>query len=205
MLALYLLFGYLLGSAGLYLLVPSFRRDLHRRGSGNTTVLHGLQVGNPYLAVLNLLAEAAKPVLLVWTAGTLFTVTHPALILSGVAPAVLGRMYPLFTRWRNGGKGSVTYAVGLAAMYPQLAWIAVAFALFGISVSRLYPKHYRLIMHGVFVVTPFWICLLTEWTIFPVLAPLTWGMWLYGRFRPEDADKGYRRMRESENNVDGSK
>jgi glycerol-3-phosphate acyltransferase PlsY len=202
MLPLYLLFGYVLGSAGLYLAVPSFRRDLHDRGSGNTTVLHGLQVGNPYLAGLNLLIEAAKPALLVWSAGAVFGVETNPLQLLGVLAAVLGRMFPLFTGGRHGGKGSVTYTVGLTAMYPHLVWVAVAFTVFGIGLSKLLPRHYRTVMHGVFLITPFWICLLTGWDIFPVLAALTWGMWGYGFLRPEDGDQGFRRLRNSEKAID---
>jgi len=194
---LYLLMGYLVGSAGLYLFLTSFRRDLHTKGSGNTTVLHGLQQGHLIPAVSNLIVETLKPILLVLAGINWLGIESPLILLFGVCAAVGGRMFPVYLRFRHGGKGTMTAVFGVLTVYPVLLPLILINLVLQALLLNLFRQHYRSFITTFYLAFP----LLGAWSVnnWHTLFPLTlWSLMSigFGKLRPEDMDIGYQRLRD---------
>ncbi|MBN1642624.1 MAG: glycerol-3-phosphate acyltransferase [Anaerolineae bacterium] len=119
--------GYLFGSIPFAHLVARWRGipDLRRVGNGNIGARNVWHVVGPWWGVLVFALDAAKgavPVLL----SRALDASPTAIMLAGLA-AVLGHDYPLYTRFRAGGKGlSATVGVLVAWMpLPGLVGVVV--------------------------------------------------------------------------------
>lgn len=135
-LALILVAAYVLGSVPFgYLLVLIFRgEDVRKSGSGNIGATN-VSRKSPALGVLTLVMDAAKGILAVQIAATVFKTDPPSAIQRAMAAAallaVVGHMFPVWLKFR-GGKGVAT-ALGAFLRLAPLA-VGVAAILFAVVV-----------------------------------------------------------------------
>jgi acyl phosphate:glycerol-3-phosphate acyltransferase len=120
--------AYLLGSIpwGLVLTRLSGAADVRRHGSGNIGATNVARVAGPLLGLATLGGDVFKGWLPVALASRL-DVPPAAAAPYAVALAllaVLGHMFPVYTRWRGGGKGVATTAGGFFALVPMAVLIA---------------------------------------------------------------------------------
>ena len=124
------LIGYLLGSIpfGLLLTRIGGKGDIRAIGSGNIGATNVLRSGSKVLALLTLLADAAKgfiAVSLVWSFGN-----DQAAYLAGLA-AFAGHLFPVWLNFK-GGKGIAVFIGAILAMSPLtgilflVVWLLVA-------------------------------------------------------------------------------
>jgi glycerol-3-phosphate acyltransferase PlsY len=137
---LLLLFGYLVGSLSFAVLVSRAMGlpDPHSYGSGNPGATNVLRTGNKAAAVLTLLGDALKGVVVVLVGRALadrFGFDGVDLAAAGLA-AFLGHLYPIFFKFR-GGKGVATAA---GVLYGISGWLGLAVSgcwLAAFAVSRI--------------------------------------------------------------------
>jgi glycerol-3-phosphate acyltransferase PlsY len=123
------LLAYLLGSIpwGLVLTRRIAAVDIRRCGSGNIGATNVARAAGPILGLVTLGLDFLKgwaPVAMAW---------HLKLPEAGIEPygvalallAVLGHLFPIYTRWRGGGKGVATAAGAFLALAPTAVWIAL--------------------------------------------------------------------------------
>lgn len=134
--------AYLLGSIpwGLVLTRLFGVADIRRHGSGNIGATNVARVAGPVLGLATLAADALKgwaPVVLA---------SHLELPPSAAAPyaaglallAILGHMFPAYTRGRGGGKGVATAAGAFFGLAPPAVLIALGvFGLFAALTRRV--------------------------------------------------------------------
>ena len=122
--------GYLLGSIpfGLLLTRIGGKGDIRTIGSGNIGATNVLRSGSKVLALLTLLADAAKgfiAVFFVWSFGN-----DQAAYLAGLA-AFAGHLFPVWLNFK-GGKGIAVFIGAMLAMSPLtgilflVVWLLVA-------------------------------------------------------------------------------
>ena len=129
--------SYLLGSIpfGVLITRAGGAGDVRSIGSGNIGATNVLRTGRKDLALLTLLADAAKGAIPVLVARWLFPETPLPYIAGGAA--FIGHLFPVWLRFK-GGKGVATfYGVLFAAAWPvgivaAIAWLA-SFAVTRIS------------------------------------------------------------------------
>jgi len=132
---LLLLPAYLLGSIpfGLVLTRLFSTADIRRQGSGNIGATNVTRLAGYGLGLVTLTADALKgflPVLLVQACRRGSEPTSELLLAAVALAAVIGHMYPIYTRLRGGGKGVATTA---GAFLGISAWaILIALAVFGV-------------------------------------------------------------------------
>jgi glycerol-3-phosphate acyltransferase PlsY len=134
-LALWAVFGYLIGSIAFGLLLARAMNlgDLRTIGSGNIGATNVLRTGNKTAAALTLVLDAAKGAVAVLLA-RLFAGEDAAQVAA--LAAMLGHCYPIWLKFK-GGKGVATFlGVLLALAWPVglaccLAW------LIGVLVTRI--------------------------------------------------------------------
>ena len=104
--------AYLLGSipCGLVLTRAFAGTDIRRRGSGNIGATNVARVAGPWLGLATLTADALKGWLPVYLARSLPAPPGGAETWATAAAllAFCGHLYPLYTRFRGGGKGVAT-------------------------------------------------------------------------------------------------
>ena len=138
--------GYLLGSVPVALLVARRHHvDLFATGDGNPGAWNALEQLGPRRAWPAFVGDAAK--------GTLAGLAGYALggipvAYAGVAAAMLGHAFPLFTRGR-GGKSVMTFAGGLFAVAPVAAAIALAVCVLVSLARRSFALGARIGVFGV--------------------------------------------------------
>ena len=108
--------------------------DLRQAGSGNIGAANAARTGGPALGLATLAADMLKACLPVWAAARLVDV--PAVAAAAAVAAVLGHAYPLYTRFRGGGKGVATTAGGLLPLAPGAVLAATAVFLLFVGISR---------------------------------------------------------------------
>ena len=124
------LLGYLLGSIPFGLVLTRFggKGDIRTIGSGNIGATNVLRSGSKVLALLTLLADAAKgfiAVSFVWSFGN-----DQAAYLAGLA-AFAGHLFPVWLNFK-GGKGIAVFIGAMLAMSPLtgilflVVWLLVA-------------------------------------------------------------------------------
>jgi glycerol-3-phosphate acyltransferase PlsY len=142
--------AYLMGSIpfGLLIVRAMGRGDIRENGSGNIGATNVRRTVGTLPAVATLIGDIAKGFLPVWWAGGLaangggspWTQTYVALV--GLC-ALAGHLYPVFLRFRTGGKGVATAAGCLLAVSPGalgvsgLVFIMVACGLNRVSAASL--------------------------------------------------------------------
>lgn len=107
--------------------------DLRQSGSGNIGATNAARAGGLGLGLATLAADMLKAWVPVWAAARLLDVS--AVAAAAAATAVLGHAYPVYTRFRGGGKGVATTGGGLLPLAPEavLASTAIFLLLAGIS------------------------------------------------------------------------
>ena len=125
-----ILFAYLLGSIpwGLVLTRMFTSHELRRAGSGNIGATNVLRVAGVFLGILTLAGDILKGAIPVY-----LSLTVPdggaALTMAVAASAFLGHLYPVFLKFRNGGKGVAT-AAGCFVVISPMACLTVVLVFF---------------------------------------------------------------------------
>jgi len=125
-----LVFAYLLGSIpwGIVLTRLFTSVDIRREGSGNIGATNVVRIAGPTLGVLTLMGDMLKGGIPVWIAGVLTTPNSfwGEIYISLVALAAFsGHLYPLFIRFKKGGKGVATAAGCFAVISPVAFMVAI--------------------------------------------------------------------------------
>jgi len=130
------LLAYLMGAipCGLLLASRFARVDLRREGSGNIGATNVARLGGPALGLATLAADMLKALAPVWAA-SVWGASPVDPVVAAVA-AVLGHTFPLYTRFRGGGKGVATTAGGFLWIAPWAVLCATAAFLVAGAVSR---------------------------------------------------------------------
>jgi acyl phosphate:glycerol-3-phosphate acyltransferase len=109
---------------GLLLARRFTRLDLRREGSGNIGATNVARVAGPALGLATLAADMLKALVPVW-ATSAWTASPEASVAAAVA-AVLGHTFPVYSRFRGGGKGVATTAGGFLWIAPTAVLLATA-------------------------------------------------------------------------------
>jgi acyl phosphate:glycerol-3-phosphate acyltransferase len=125
-----LVFAYLLGSIpwGIVLTRLFTSVDIRREGSGNIGATNVVRIAGPTLGVLTLMGDMLKGGIPVWIAGVLTTPNSfwGEIYISLVALAAFsGHLYPLYMRFKKGGKGVATAAGCFAVISPVAFMVAI--------------------------------------------------------------------------------
>ena len=136
---LLLLAAYLLGSipSGLVLTRLFSTADIRRKGSGNIGATNVARVAGYGLGIVTLTADMLKgllPVLLVHACRRGPETTTVLLLAAVALAAVIGHMYPVYTRLRGGGKGVATTAGAFLGI--SCGAVLIALAVFGVVLWR---------------------------------------------------------------------
>ena len=120
--------AYLVGAipCGLLLVRRFTRVDLRQEGSGNIGATNVARTGGPALGLATLAADTIKALLPVWAAAA--WTASPVTPVAAAVAAVLGHTYPIYSRFRGGGKGVATTLGGFLGIAPQaVLWAALVF------------------------------------------------------------------------------
>ena len=120
--------AYLAGSipCGLLLARRFTRIDPRGAGSGNIGATNVARVAGPALGLATLAADMLKALLPVCAASVWSA--SPAVPVAAAVAAVLGHTYPIYSRFRGGGKGVATTLGGFLVLAAQaVLWAALAF------------------------------------------------------------------------------
>ena len=132
---LYLVLAYLLGSIpfGLVLTRLFSTADVRSQGSGNIGATNVARVAGLGLGISTLVADLLKgllPVLLVYAVINGANSTDESLLAGVALAATVGHMFPVYSRFKGGGKGVATTA---GAFFGLSAWaILIVFIVFGL-------------------------------------------------------------------------
>ena len=129
-------FAYLVGSVpwGLVLTKIFSSVDIRQNGSGNIGATNVRRLAGNTLGALTLAGDILKGALPVWLAVNITVPGNPLgdIFVSLVALAAFsGHLYPVYTKFRQGGKGVATAAGCFLAISPMACFVAVlVFILF---------------------------------------------------------------------------
>ncbi len=123
-------FAYVLGSIpwGIVLTRLFTSVDIRREGSGNIGATNVGRIAGPTLGVLTLIGDMLKGAIPVWIAVVLTTPNSlwGEIYISVVSLAAFsGHLYPVYMRFKKGGKGVAT-AAGCFAVISPMAFVVVA-------------------------------------------------------------------------------
>lgn len=130
-----LLLAYLLGSipSGLVLTRLFSTVDVRSQGSGNIGATNVARVAGPRLGIGTLVADLLKgllPVLLALAVERAAGAPDALLAAGAALAAVIGHMFPVYTRFRGGGKGVATAAGAFSAIS---VWaVLISLVVFGL-------------------------------------------------------------------------
>jgi glycerol-3-phosphate acyltransferase PlsY len=135
-----LLLAYLLGSIpwGLVLTRLFAIADIRRHGSGNIGATNVARVAGPVLGLATLVGDFLKGWAPVALASYLDLPPAGAELYAAALAllAVLGHLFPVYTRLRGGGKGVATAAGGFAALAPLAVLIALVVFVLVLALTR---------------------------------------------------------------------
>jgi glycerol-3-phosphate acyltransferase PlsY len=135
-----LLLAYLLGSIpwGLVLTRLFAIADIRRHGSGNIGATNVARVAGPVLGLATLVGDFVKGWAPVALASYLDLPPAGAELYAAALAllAVLGHLFPVYTRLRGGGKGVATAAGGFAALAPLAVLIALVVFVLVLALTR---------------------------------------------------------------------
>lgn len=122
-------FAYLLGSIpwGIVLTRLFTSADIRHEGSGNIGATNVARIAGPTLGVLTLVGDMLKGAIPVWIATAIATPNDlmGEIYISLVAlAAFLGHLYPVYMRFKKGGKGVAT-AAGCFAVISPLSFVVL--------------------------------------------------------------------------------
>ncbi len=136
-------FAYLLGSIpwGLVLTRLFTSINIRQEGSGNIGATNVRRVAGTKLGILTLAGDVLKGAVPVWLAVSLTDSNElwAAFYLSLVAfAAFMGHLYPIYMKFKNGGKGVATAAGCFAVISPPALGVAIlVFILFVCGFNRV--------------------------------------------------------------------
>ena len=156
--------GYLLGSmpSGLWFARRFGSVDIRRKGSGNIGATNVNRIAGTWPAILTLIADTLKGALPVLLAVIMASATgddnklYPSLV---ALSAIIGHMFPIFLKFKEGGKGVATAAgcfsvlSPLACIMAGLAFILVVYITNRVSVGSLCAA--AILPISVWATTPF--------------------------------------------------
>lgn len=123
--------AYLLGAVpfGLILVKTLKGTDLRQTGSGNIGATNARRAGGWPLGLATLCLDVFKGALPVYLAGAVFSEPHalPAMGLTAIG-ACCGHLFPIYLKFKTGGKGVATAAGSFAVISPIS--LLIAFAVF---------------------------------------------------------------------------
>ena len=160
--AVLIVFAYLIGAIpwGL-ILTQKFRSvDIRQAGSGNIGATNVMRIAGTSLGLLTLIGDMLKGILPVWMA---LIITDPnqswrELYVAIIILAVfLGHLFPVFLKFRGGGKGVATAAGGFLVISP----ITFIFVVTIFVLVVLWRRYVSLGSLAASAVLPFFILLLT--------------------------------------------
>jgi glycerol-3-phosphate acyltransferase PlsY len=135
--AIAILLAYLLGSVSFAYLAGRARGfDLRRHGSGNLGATNVLRTLGLVAAVVVLTLDLAKGVAAVALMPRLAGAPDPWVPVACGLAAIAGHVWPVFLRWRGGGKGVATSAGVFGALAPLPFILAVVTFALVVAVSR---------------------------------------------------------------------
>jgi glycerol-3-phosphate acyltransferase PlsY len=168
-----ILFAYLAGSIpfGLILTRAFTSRDLRREGSGNIGATNARRVGGTMAGILTLAGDVLKGAIPAYMATVYFQIGHPEqdYFCGLVALASFsGHLYPVFLKFRDGGKGVAT----AAGCFLVLAPVATLVAFLSFISAAFISNHVSSASIVAFAVLPFAIFLTVPSKIFFIFAIL---------------------------------
>jgi glycerol-3-phosphate acyltransferase PlsY len=122
--------AYVLGSipVGVILTRLFSDSDIRKEGSGNIGATNVRRVAGSALGRITLLGDMGKGGIPVWLAFKLVPASTPAsdgYLALVILSAFFGHLYPVFTRFRGGGKGVATAGGAVIALSPAAAAISI--------------------------------------------------------------------------------
>jgi acyl-phosphate glycerol 3-phosphate acyltransferase len=178
-LALLILFAYMLGSVpfGLVLTRIFASADIRRQGSGNIGATNVRRVAGWKLGILTLIADMAKGAIPVWLAMTILP--ENSFRISVVAlSAFSGHLYPIYLKFRDGGKGVATAAGIFMMISPKSFTIAIPIFMAIVLLTRRVSAGSLLAAVALMISVP----IFTKSAVFAVCAMLiTAGIWIRHR------------------------
>lgn len=136
-------FAYFLGSIpwGLVLTRLFTSVDIRHEGSGNIGATNVARIAGPTLGVLTLIGDVLKGAIPVWIAVVLATPNSlwgEIYISLVVLAAFSGHLYPVYMRFKKGGKGVATAAGCFAVISPVAFMVAIlVFIMFVCWLNRV--------------------------------------------------------------------
>lgn len=136
-----LIFAYLLGSIpwGLILTRVFARDDIRRKGSGNigaTNVTREAGILPGFLTLIGDVLKGALPVLLARSALGAAEGLGDGYLATVALAAFLGHLFPVYLRFRGGGKGVATAAGCFVVISPTAVWVALGIFCIALWVAR---------------------------------------------------------------------
>lgn len=136
--------SYLLGSIpwGIILTRRLKTTDIRHAGSGNIGATNVRRIAGTKRGLLTLLGDMLKGAIPVWTASALLPPEmegFASIIISlAILAAILGHLFPIYLKLKNGGKGVATAAGSFFAVSPLVFLIAfVIFAILAITTNYM--------------------------------------------------------------------
>ncbi len=136
-----IVFAYMLGAVpwGLIFTKMYASRDIRHNGSGNIGASNVRRVVGPKVGILVLACDLLKGAVPVWFAGKVISPDHllPELCmaLAGFA-AFSGHLYPVYLKFKTGGKGVATAAGCFVVIAPKACMIAVVVFILIVFISN---------------------------------------------------------------------
>ena len=112
------------------------KEDIRQKGSGNIGATNVARVAGIRLGLFTLALDLAKGALPVFLAGRFCPVTASTAMTLAALAAVGGHLYPVYTRFRGGGKGVATAAGCFLIISPAACLTAVAVFLLVVCLFR---------------------------------------------------------------------
>ena len=132
--------SYLLGSIpwGLILTRRFLGIDVRRNGSGNIGATNVYRLGGAKLGILTLVADILKGLIPVWLAICITSESFGGdLFCSAVAlAAVLGHLFPIYLRFKEGGKGISVAAGCFLVLAPVACTISILSFILSVGLSN---------------------------------------------------------------------
>ena len=136
-----LIFAYLLGSIpwGLILTRVFARDDIRLKGSGNIGATNVTREAGLVPGLLTLTGDVLKGAVPVFWARSALAAAegpHDMYLATIVLAAFLGHLFPVYLKFRDGGKGVATAAGCFAVISPATVWVALGIFCMALLVTR---------------------------------------------------------------------
>jgi len=139
-----LVFAYLLGAVPFGLILLRWVRsiDIRQIGSGNIGASNARRAGGWFLGLATLVLDGLKGAVPVWLSGLFFPestgMLHPLAMIAATLSAFFGNLFPLYLKFKTGGKGVAIAAGSFAVISPLSLFVAVGvFFLVAILTNRV--------------------------------------------------------------------